>query len=169
MNITGKQKCVIYCRVSSQRQMNEGHGLDSQEQRCRQYALSKNYEIVDVFRDEAISGKEYDRPDLARLLDFLEKDKYNSYVVIIDDLSRLARDIVTHSLIKQEFDKFNAVLESPNFNFDATPEGTLHENINASFAQYEREKKPQTGNTETKSQARNGLLVFLQPTRIKIH
>ena len=34
----GKQKAVIYCRVSSTKQTTEGDGLASQETRCREYA-----------------------------------------------------------------------------------------------------------------------------------
>ena len=47
-----KQKAVIYCRVSSQKQVTKGDGLGSQETRCREYAGHKNYQIVEVFRDE---------------------------------------------------------------------------------------------------------------------
>ncbi len=53
-------KCLIYCRVSSQRQVIEGHGLDSQEQRCRIFANQNNYEVVKVFPDEGISGGLFD-------------------------------------------------------------------------------------------------------------
>ena len=33
------QKALIYCRVSTRRQFNEGSGLTSQQQRCEAYAL----------------------------------------------------------------------------------------------------------------------------------
>ncbi|MCD8570652.1 MAG: recombinase family protein [Alphaproteobacteria bacterium] len=34
-------QAVIYCRVSSKKQATGGHGLDSQEHRCREYARAK--------------------------------------------------------------------------------------------------------------------------------
>lgn len=37
------QKSIIYCRVSSERQKTEGHGLDSQEHRCQELADRKGY------------------------------------------------------------------------------------------------------------------------------
>ena len=37
------RKTVIYCRVSSDRQVREGHGLQGQEQRCRAYAQAHGY------------------------------------------------------------------------------------------------------------------------------
>ncbi|MEI6092951.1 MAG: recombinase family protein, partial [bacterium] len=39
------QCCVIYCRVSSERQVTEGHGLEGQEKRCRDYAEHKGYKV----------------------------------------------------------------------------------------------------------------------------
>ncbi len=66
-------KALIYCRVSSERQVNEGHGLESQEHRCRQYALERKYEVLRVFKDEGVSGGLTDRPAMNDLLQFLER------------------------------------------------------------------------------------------------
>jgi site-specific DNA recombinase len=57
MSLNNKpQKAVIYCRVSSQQQVTQGSGLESQETRCKNYAASKNYEVAAVFKEEGISG-----------------------------------------------------------------------------------------------------------------
>ena len=50
--------------------MTEGHGLASQETRCREYAKHKGYDIIDVFRDEGLSGKLLDRPNMKAMLDY---------------------------------------------------------------------------------------------------
>ena len=39
------KRALVYCRVSSERQVNEGHGLDSQEQRCLAYAQGKGLTV----------------------------------------------------------------------------------------------------------------------------
>ena len=51
------QKAIIYCRVSSDRQVKEGNGLDSQEKRCRDFAISKGYLVEKVFHEEGIKGE----------------------------------------------------------------------------------------------------------------
>lgn len=51
-NQEGTTKALVYCRVSTKRQKEEGHGLDSQEHRCRQYAAAKGYEVEAVFPDD---------------------------------------------------------------------------------------------------------------------
>ena len=65
-------KCLIYCRVSSQRQVNEGHGLDSQEARCKAYALGKGYEVEKVFSEKAITGALFERPEMNNLIQYLD-------------------------------------------------------------------------------------------------
>ncbi len=107
-----KAKAIIYCRVSSQRQVNEGHGLDSQEQRCIQYAKSCGYEILDIFRDNGVSGGLFDRPAMKHVLECLEKndtnDLNNKIVVVFDDLKRFARDTKVH------FDRFLRYSKRPH-------------------------------------------------------
>lgn len=49
MNVENKKKVVIYCRVSTKEQVEEGGSLASQEKNCREYALQNGYEIVEVY------------------------------------------------------------------------------------------------------------------------
>ena len=66
---------VIYCRVSSAKQVREGHGLASQETRCREFAQLKGYQVVEVFHDEGVSGSLINRPGMHALLTYLQKSK----------------------------------------------------------------------------------------------
>ena len=84
---------IIYCRVSSDRQVKEGHGLDGQELRCRKYAQDHGYEVAAVFRDEGVSGGIIDREGMQELLDFLDgRGGEDQCVVIIDDISTVMDD-----------------------------------------------------------------------------
>jgi len=66
-----KQHAVIYARVSSVAQLKKGDGLASQESRCREYALYKGYEVLEVFNDNK-SGGDADRPAMIALLAYLK-------------------------------------------------------------------------------------------------
>ena len=91
------QQAIIYCRVSSPKQVTEGHGLASQETRCREFAKNRGYEIDAAYHERGITGKLMDRPEIQLMLKFLRHNKNKEhYAVIIDDISRLARDIETH-------------------------------------------------------------------------
>src|SRR6188768_3326184 len=90
------QKAVIYCRVSSPEQVKNGHGLSSQETRCREFARHKKLEVLEVFAEEGISGSMIDRPAMTQMLDYLRQHEHEQIVVIIDDISRLARGVKAH-------------------------------------------------------------------------
>ncbi len=68
-----KEPAVLYCRVSSARQVKEGHGLDAQESRGKEYCKTKSYDLKRVFKDEGVSGGLLDRPGIQELLTFLEE------------------------------------------------------------------------------------------------
>ncbi len=53
------QKALVYCRVSSKSQETDGHGLESQEARCRQYAEAKGYDFAAVFPDTITGGGDF--------------------------------------------------------------------------------------------------------------
>ena len=132
-------KAVIYCRVSSEKQVKEGNGLDSQEHRCREYAASLGLEVVNVFRDEGISGGLFDRPAMKSLIKFLDNNWQNKYCVIFDDLKRFARDVQVHIRLKTELKVREAKPCCLNYNFDDSAEGEFVETIFA--AQNELERK----------------------------
>lgn len=71
MKGNNKPKAVIYARVSSSQQKTQGHGLSSQETRCREFAQLKRYEVVDVFYDD-MSGSLTNRPGMLAMLSFLK-------------------------------------------------------------------------------------------------
>lgn len=94
------KKAVIYARVSGAKQVREGDGLASQENRCREYATYKDYDVIEVFKDD-MSGKFERRPAMDRMLAFLRLHPKGSVVVIIDDISRFARDVQAHISLRQ--------------------------------------------------------------------
>ncbi len=160
-------KCLIYCRVSSDRQVNEGHGLESQERRCRNYAREKGYKVEVVFPDDGVSGGLFERPGMKKLITHLEVHKIENYVIIFDDLSRLARDVKVHLQLKSELVGRGAKLESPNFNFEDSPEGELIENVAAATSQYERQKNRRQVIQKMKARLESGFWPFCMPPGLK--
>ena len=134
-------KAIIYCRVSSERQKNEGHGLDSQEHRCRDYATQKGYEVERVFRDSFSGGGDYTkRPAMSEMFTYMDSKPYNSYLVVFDDLKRLARDTEQYLKLKKALELRKAKVDCPNFIFNNSPEGKYIEVITAAGAELEREE-----------------------------
>lgn len=155
---------VIYCRVSSNRQVKQGHGLESQESRCREFAAYRGYQIAETFRDEGVSGSLVDRPGMKQMLAWLRKRRADNCAVIIDDISRLARGIDAHRTLRAAIGSVGAKLESPSIEFGDDSDSLLVENIRASVSQHQREKNAEQVVHRMTARLRNGYYVFASPT-----
>ena len=139
-----KLKWLIYCRVSSKKQVREWNGLSAQESKCRRYAKDTLWiDVEEVFYDDWVSGGIFERKSIQALLRYIDDNSKSNYIVIFEDLNRLSRDVQVHNLLRNEFRKRNIELQCPNFQFDETPEWDFKENISVAVSQYERKKNTQ--------------------------
>jgi len=160
-------KAVIYCRVSSTKQVEEGHGLESQETRCREFARSKGYVVMETFHDD-FSGGSTNRPEMKRMLAWLRANKrHGEHVVIIDDISRLARGLQAHLDLRTSLQKAGGKLESPSIEFGEDSDSLLVENLLASVAQHQREKNGEQTKNRMRARVQNGFWVWLPPLGYK--
>lgn len=162
-----KTKAIIYCRVSSPRQVKEGDGLGSQEQRCRKYAENAGYKIIGVFREKGLTGGLFDRPAMKEVLKCLEdndtNDSEDKIVVIFDDLKRFARDTEVHFALKREIYGRNGRVESPNFRFEDTPEGKFVETVMAATSELEKNQNRRQVIQKMKARLERGYWTFCMP------
>ncbi|WP_187429842.1 hypothetical protein ROLI_010610 [Roseobacter fucihabitans] len=157
-------KAIIYCRVSSKGQETDGHGLESQETRCRQYAKAKGYDVAAVFPDTMTGGGSFmKRPGMVALLSFLDAQPNEKFVIIFDDLKRFARDREFHFRLRQAFRDRQARLECLNFSFDETPEGEFVETIFAAQGQLERKQNARQVSQKMKARMQSGYFVHRAP------
>jgi len=153
---------VIYCRVSSKAQTKRGDGLNSQETRCRQYASFKGYTVKRVFTDD-LTGQTAERRGMQSLLAFLQADRRNPHVVIIDDLSRFARNVRVHFDLRAAILEAGGILESPSIEFREDADGELHEYILASVSQHQSRKNREQTLNRMQARCMNGYYVFQAP------
>ncbi len=157
---------IIYCRVSSKAQTKRGDGLNSQETRCREYAIYKGYTVNKVFTDD-LTGKSANRPGLKALLAYLEADRKNPHVVIIDDLSRFARRVPLHFELRENIALAGGILESPSVELRDDADGELHEYILASVSQHQSRKNAEQTLNQMQARCFNGYWVFQPPMGYK--
>ena len=132
------QKAIIYCRSAVSGDHAE-IALRDREARCRAYATERGYEIIAVFQDKGFPGTMRDRPGIADMWAFLKRNTRGSGpIVLIDDISQLARDMCVYLEFRQELSNLGCAVESPSFHFRDTPEDRLLESFLASRAQYEK-------------------------------
>src|SRR5262245_1555122 len=131
-------RAFIYCRVSTREQSSEDHySLDNQEQRGRDYAKMKKWQLLKVRKDVA-SGKNDEREGFQELLADIRLKKVDVVIVYrLDRLSRNVKDIYAFlDLIKASGVAFVSVTEG----FDTTTAmGRAMLGVAAVFAQLTRE------------------------------
>ena len=159
---TATVRAVIYTRISSVAQAQKGHGLASQETRCREFAKMKRYTVEEVFSDSAVSGGVVDRPGIQAMLAFLRKHaRRGEFVVVIDDISRIARDIEAHLQLRRAIQATGAKLESPSIEFGEDSDSILVENLLASVSQHQRQKNAEQTRNRMRARLMNGYWPFI--------
>lgn len=155
INLNSNLKAVTYCRVSSTKQVREGHGLSSQDTRCREFAKHKGYEVIHSFHDEGVSGSLIERPKMQEMLSFLSAQD-EQIIILIDDISRLARGLDAHLQLRTAISEVGAKLESPSIEFGEDSDSILVENLLASVSQHQRQKNAEQVKNRMRARILNG-------------
>ena len=159
-------KVIIYCRVSSRKQVTEGNGLDSQEQQCRAWARTKGYPVENVYIEPGMSGSDANRPVFNEMLNFLRHVK-TPYIVLAYDINRFARNAALYATFRQEMKKHGHLVQSVTMQMDETAESELIEYVSAAVAQYERQKNKDRTKTNMIEHAKQGYWVLNAPVGYK--
>lgn len=151
------ETAVAYIRVSSQKQVDGGSSLDTQEKQVRAYAEAKGYLLSRVFREEGESAKTDQRPVLQEMLEHCTKLDLATNVVIIPKIDRLARNVLDYTSLRVRLSKLKIRLESIGEKIEDSPVGRFTETLLASVAQFDNEirsERSRGGMVEAVSQGR---------------
>lgn len=131
-------KAVVYTRVSTAGQANDGVSMDAQESKARAWADFNGYSKVEVFSDAGISGSSMDKRDgLSQALKAIEKGD----VLIVYSLSRLARSTKDTLEISDRLAKRGADLVSLSEKIDTTnAAGKMVFRMLAVLSEFERDQ-----------------------------
>lgn len=126
---------AIYARVSLDEQV-KGFSLESQVEQLKVYLERKGYKKIEVFIDDGYSGKNFDRPNIQRLIRNL--DKFDAIAVWkVDRLSRNNEQVL--SLINNYLKPFDKKLLISTCDIDSsTANGYMFISLLGTFAEYER-------------------------------
>jgi DNA invertase Pin-like site-specific DNA recombinase len=129
MKQTQGNRAVIYIRVSTDEQALDALNLVNQEKRCRSYCQQKGLSVVKIFTS--------DRPEFQRMLAFCKARRSEIHYVIVQDLSRFARNHKDQAETIWELGRCGVLLRSTyESNIDETAAGKLAANIFGAFNQF---------------------------------
>jgi DNA invertase Pin-like site-specific DNA recombinase len=129
-------------RVSGKGQI-DGDGFPRQQDTICRYAKANRFEVVQEFRDKGVTGSKeaLDRPGLTDLFVALKANGVR--VVLVENATRVARDLMVSEIILAEFRKLGVKVISADGGVDLTlgnddPTGKLVRQILAAVSEWEK-------------------------------
>lgn len=168
--------CIIYARVSTDMQ-RDNNSIPTQVKNCKNFLESKGYTLVgdryvnpDSGRDapegirafvDDYTSRELSRPALDAAFQYQVNHGFD--VVIVHSIDRLARDPYIRQTIEKDFAERGAKVEYALGNYEESPEGEVHKDLEATFAKWEQAKRVERSNRGKMAKAEHGLFVAGRP------
>lgn len=86
-----KRRAILYIRVSTDEQADKGYSLLHQQERLEKYCELQNIEVIALFKED-FSAKTFLRPEFAKLLSFLKKNKNTVDLLLFTKWDRFSRN-----------------------------------------------------------------------------
>jgi len=137
-NVKDRPRCLIYARVSTASQEEEGLSLPAQEETCRTKAAELGYEVAQVYR-EAYTGTEgIERPQLKAMRQQIKHGGISA--VIVKRVDRLTRKQGLTGVLMYEWDQLGCEIISVLDPINPTKEGRLLLSIGEYVAEAELDR-----------------------------
>lgn len=126
---------VIYARYSSDKKSEES--IDAQVRACRDYAVAKGFNIVEVYADEAVSGKgskTASRAKYQKLLRDCNKGTFDT--ILIHKYDRIARNVGEHVNLTAKLQEKGITLIATAQDFGTSNEAKIMRTLMWSLSEY---------------------------------
>lgn len=160
-NYNNLKRAVIYVRVSTKEQVDEGNSLSTQQKICLDYAQQHEYEVSETFIEQGESAKTADRTELQRLLAYCADKKHGVKAVIIYKLDRLSRNTDDYSQLRLLLKRYGVEIKSTSEHFENNPVGRFMENTMANIAQFDNDIRAERCAGGMKEAMRDGRYVWM--------
>ncbi len=126
---------VIYARYSSDKQTEDS--IEAQVRACRDYAANKGYNVIDVYADEAISGKGSKTAQRAQYQKMLRDCKKGEFdTILIHKYDRIARNVGEHVNLTAKLQEMGVELIATAQDFGKSNEAKIMRNLMWALSEY---------------------------------
>lgn len=132
-------KVVIYVRVSTKEQAEEGNSLVTQERLCRDYAGRNELDVERIFIEQGESAKTANRTRLREMMEYCTKHRKSIDGLLIYRIDRLSRNTIDYANLKMFFNQLDIKVISITENLDESPVGRFVETTLASVSQLDND------------------------------
>jgi site-specific DNA recombinase len=131
-------RVIVYLRVSTTKQVDEGISLDAQKQKCLSYCAAFGHEVVETIIDAGASAKSLEREGFQKALRMLGAKEADALLSVkMDRMTRSVKDLCE---LMERSSREGWNLMSINEHLDtSTAVGRMVMNIMAAVSQCERE------------------------------
>lgn len=129
---------IIYSRVSTAIQSEEGSSLDTQTLASQERAESLGVPVLKVYREVYTGAELYDRPLLSEAREAMKTKAYSHFIAY--SIDRLSRDPIHLAIIALECDRYGVELLFVTESLERSDEGDLIRYVRGYAAKVEREK-----------------------------
>ena len=126
------KKGVIYARYSSDRQNEQS--IVGQVDVCKKWASNNDIEIIDIYHDEALTGKTDKRPAFQKMVKDAKSGKFD--YIIVYKLDRFARNRYDSAIYKAQLKKVGVKVVSAMEKIADGPEGIILESVLEGMAEF---------------------------------
>lgn len=150
------KRAVIYARVSTMMQSDDGFSIEAQLEKGREFAKLFGYKVVGEYVDRGISGKSTEnREEFIRMMTDAKAGLFEE--IIVWKMNRLSRNHLDLLKIYEELERINVSFRSITEQFEtSTPSGRLLFNMLGSIGEFERESIVENVKNGMKQKAKEG-------------
>jgi DNA invertase Pin-like site-specific DNA recombinase len=80
---------LVYVRAYSKESLNI-YGLAEQEKAITDFALKQGYRILEIFREQNLSARTFNRPAFRELMEYLKSHRWKVKFILVSDFTRLS-------------------------------------------------------------------------------
>ncbi|MGC9962801.1 MAG: recombinase family protein [Acidimicrobiales bacterium] len=133
-------RCVIYLRVSTREQAEnglgeEGFSIPAQREACVCHLRDRGWDLLEEYSDRGESARSADRPQLKAMLARVAEEG-DVDAVVVHKVDRLARNLEDHVAIRALLLRRGVSLVSVTENLEESASGRLVEGIHALMAEF---------------------------------
>ncbi len=161
---------IIYSRVSTDEQAQQGYSLEYQEEVITRYSLHKGYNIVKKFREDK-SAKNFNRPEWIKIIAMIQERKRKSDsidAIVFLRPDRFSRDMVLSFLEIAKLSKIGCDVEFLEGDIDVSnPEALLLQAIGFALPEVENRKISKRSKEGSHKARKNGCFTGTAPRGYK--
>ena len=161
------KKAIIYLRVSTGKQATEGASLDVQKKMCQEWAFRNDLLVDKIYHDDGASAKTLERPELKKMLEYINENKGRISYLVTYQTDRLSRNVSDFYALLALLAKQGVEYKNVNSRIEADINNELVLGIEAVMAQHDNKVKSVRVKDNMKAKAKSGYRMSKTPLGLK--